>query len=98
MATNASTLAAQARTLEQAARNGVHWTQAELDKLRDLDARGLTDEAIARELNRTLFAIQSAHQVLAEKRERVVATQSPAARTFAGGFTDLDAWERSFGG
>lgn len=98
MATNTYTLQAQARTLEAAKRTGTHWTQAELDAVRELDERGLTDEQIALALQRSLYAIQSIHHVLAERGEthRIVAKASSASRQFEQGFTDLAAWEASF--
>lgn len=86
----ATQIAAQNRTLEQATRNGDHWTQADLDFIRDRTS-SMTDEQLALVLGRTLYAVQSVqHTPMAERAERYLAPTRPVT-AWDRGYTSLEA-------
>jgi len=87
MATHPSTVAAQSRTIETATRTGTHWTQSELDKARE--DRPLED--IARQLNRTLYAVTAARTVREERRPKATPTTTVGRLPFDQGYTTLEA-------
>lgn len=70
----ATETAAQNETLATATRKGTHWTQAELDQLRELFAKGQPDVLTAKQLHRSLYAVRSARRIGTELNERAVAT------------------------
>jgi hypothetical protein len=87
MATHPSEARAQADTLPTATRLHSHWTQKELDQLRQLRATGCGDKAVALALHRSLYSVRAAAGVTVEKLVRA----TPAAARH----TD-PAWERGW--
>jgi hypothetical protein len=67
MATHPSTVAAQSATLATATRTGTHWTQTELDAVREATEPLVK---VAQRLNRTLYAVTAARKVSEERAER----------------------------
>lgn len=82
-----STKTQQAATLESATRQGTHWTQGELNTVRNA-TEPLVD--VAKAMGRTLYSVWSARTVRTERAERAVATQRPAL-AYDRGFTDIEA-------
>jgi hypothetical protein len=82
-----TTTAQQAATLETATRQGTHWTQAELDQVRNA-TEPLVE--VAQTIGRSLYAVWTARSVVTERAERAVAVErKPLA--FDRGFTDIEA-------
>jgi hypothetical protein len=73
MATHPSTVAAQSATLATATRTGTHWTQSELDAVREATEPLVK---VAQRLNRTLYAVTAARKVSEERAERAAAVPS----------------------
>lgn len=79
--------ALQTVSLPTATRNGTHWTETELDKIK-------TDRSIAElaaELNRTWYAVASARRVTSERAERASTVARKAELPYDRGFTTLEA-------
>jgi len=85
-----ATRAAQDRTLTTARHNGEQWTQSELDAVHELDGK-LTNEEIAKAVERTLYSISYAKRRAVEGRP--IAPRGKSAPTLAWdrGFTDVEA-------
>lgn len=79
--------AAQAETLATASRKGTHWTQTELDMVKE--DRSIKD--LAKELNRTWYAVATARKVAQERGERVQVTTRKVELPYDRGFTTLEA-------
>lgn len=79
--------AAQAETLATATRKGTHWTQTELDKVKE--DRSIKD--LAKELNRTWYAVATARKVDQERGERALVTARKAELPYDRGYTTLEA-------
>lgn len=78
--------AAQAETLATATRKGTHWTQTELDKVKE--DRSIKD--LAKELNRTWYAVATARKVAQERTERAQAATRKVELPYDRGFTTLE--------
>lgn len=79
--------AAQAETLATASRKGTHWTQSELDKVKE--DRSIKD--LAKELNRTWYAVATARKVAQERTERAQAITRKVELPYDRGYTTLEA-------
>lgn len=86
---NLSDTRSQARTLETATRIHTHWTQRDLDVLKDCRSKGVPDRVTAEALRRSLYGVRSAVKVLSERREKAPAFRKPEL-PFDRGFTTLE--------
>lgn len=92
MATNASTIATQQRTLLGADRYRDEWTQADVDFLIEFTDE-VTDGEIAEALGRTLWAVQSKQHELRQGRVATGTRRSTGrvALAYDRGYADVEA-------
>jgi hypothetical protein len=86
---NLNDIRTQAATLESARKRGHHYTQADLDLLKELRDKHVPARIMAVTLNRTLYGVRGALKVTDERRERKVATRRPEL-PYDRGFTTLE--------